>query len=120
MVSRISASPLSCTVNALIAFLNVSSSVFVAASSDRLRRVLGLSRSYRPVKQLVLNKHLDLAMQHVVAADQPQVLHHGLREVADHAAIIGNARRVEDGGMRHLAGGDVLEDNLSLLCFAKL
>ena len=92
----------------------------MAASSDRLRSVFGFSRSTGRSNNSVLHKRLDLAIQHVVAADQPQVLHDGLREVADHAAVVGNARRVEDGGMRDLAGGDVLEDDLPLFFLAEL
>jgi hypothetical protein len=42
-----------------------------------------------------LHKGLDLAIQHVIAADQPQILHDGLGEIADHAAVIGDAGRVE-------------------------
>ena len=86
----------------------------------QVAQCVGVFQFHRAVKQLLLHKRLDLAIQHVIAADQAQILHDGLRKVADHAAVVGNAGRVENRGMRNLAGGDVLEDDLPLLFFAEL
>ncbi len=67
-----------------------------------------------------MHKRLDFAIQHVIAADQAQVLHDTLCEVADGAAVVGNAGRIKNRGMRNLAGGDVLEDDLPLFFFTEL
>ena len=120
MVSRISAWPLSWTVRALIAFLNVSIMVLVASSSDRLRSVLGSSSSTVCSNSWSLHEGFHLAVEHVVAADQAKVFHDRLRKIADHAAIVRNARRVENRRVRNFARGDVLEDDFALLLLAEL
>jgi len=73
-----------------------------------------------PVEKFSLNKRFDLAIQDIVAADQSQILHHCLREIADHTAIVRDTCCVQDRGMRHLSSGDILEDNFPLLFLGEL
>ena len=120
IVSRISASPLSCTVRALIAFLKPLDEGLGRGQFREVAQGVRVFQFHRTVKQFSLHEGFDLAVQHVVAADQAQVLHDRLREIADHAAIVGDARRVQDRGMRDLARGDVLEDDLPLFFLAEL
>ena len=120
MVSRISASPLSRTVSALMAFLKVSISVLVGGRFRQVAERVGMLKIDCSVEQLHLYECSDLAKEHVIPADETQFLHDDPGEIPDHIAIVGHARRVEDRAVRHLAGGDVLEYDLSLLVLTEL
>ena len=120
MGSRISASPFLAHSKRVDCLLEAFQKVLVAPNSDRLRSVFGALKLHFPVEKLSLHKGLDLAIQHVVSAHQPKVFHDRLREVADHASVVGDASRIQNSRVRHLARGHVLEDDLPLLFLAEL
>jgi hypothetical protein len=73
-----------------------------------------------PIEQLVLDEGLDLAKEHVEAADQMQVAHDRPGEVADDALVIRLKQRVHDGNVAGKATVDVAELYLSLLLLGEL
>ena len=70
-------------------------------------------------EERIPHEALHLAVERVVAADQAQLLHDRLREVAYRAPGVGDRRAVQHGRVGHVAGRDVLEDDLPLLLLAE-
>ena len=69
----------------------------------------------RPVEQVLAHEGLHLAVEHVVAADEPQILQQLAREEGDDRAVVGRPGAIELDGVVDLRVEHSLEDDLARL-----